>query len=140
VSFKLNPFTGNLDLVTPPPMDLLIPNVACDTTVFEGAAVYLDSLGVAYNAIATSSATANVIGIVESKQTTNICTVRVLGVSAAIYTGLDVTKDYYLSDITEGLITTVPISQVAGRVVLRLGQPYSSTKFLMMKGSPILKG
>lgn len=137
--YKLNPFTGQLDRVSDPAIDLLIPNVVCDSSVYVGAAIYVDSMSVAYNAMADSASTSNVLGIVELKSNSTLCSVRVLGVSSDIYSSLDVTRDYYLSDVTPGLITTTPILDVTGHVVIKLGQPFSDTRFLMMKGTPFLK-
>jgi len=116
----------------------IIPNVSCDTDVYVGAAVYRLG-GVAKNGIATSSATSNIIGIVESKQTANICTLRVAGVTGDIFSGLDETKEYYLSDTVPGLISTAAIQNITGYIVLKLGQPYDSGRFLFMKGIATVK-
>ena len=45
---------------------LVIEDYPCDTSVFEGAFVYIES-GIANNAIATGITTSRVIGIVEFK-------------------------------------------------------------------------
>lgn len=119
--------------------NVVIQNVTCDNSVYVGSAVRLDSLGVAYNALADSLANSNVIGIVESKSSATVCNVRVLGVSEAIYSGLDVTKIYYLSDVTPGLITT-SVPTVTGHVKLLLGQPRSATEFLIAKGERTVRG
>jgi len=119
--------------------DLLISNVPCDASVYLGAAVRMDSAGTLFNAIATSLSTSNVIGIVESKSSSVLCAVRVLGVTPAIFSGLDVLQEYFLSDVTAGLITTTPVLAISGHVVLSLGQPFSATRFLTKKGTAIIK-
>lgn len=113
--------------------NVVLNDVSCDISVYVGAAVRMTTGGTALNAIADSLANSNVIGIVESKPSTTTCNIRVLGVSLSIYTGLDVTKEYYLSDSIAGEIqTSTPTS--SGSVILKLGQPFSDTEFLMTKG------
>jgi hypothetical protein len=112
--------------------EVVLVNVPCDSSVYVGAAVKMLG-GIAYNALADSLANSNVIGIAESKTTSTLCNVRVLGVSPAVYSGLDETKEYFLSDITEGLITTV-VPTTSGHIILRVGQPFSSTRLLVLKG------
>ncbi len=117
--------------------NVLLSGVVCDPSVYVGSAVYIDNSGTAFNAIATSMATSNVIGIVESKQGSGLCTIRFLGVSGNIYSGLDTTQEYFLSDTVPGAITTAIIS--SGNIILKLGQPFSSSSFLVLKGTRILK-
>lgn len=113
-------------------------NIACDATVYVGAAVILNSSGIALNALANNIATSNVLGIVESKNNIVSCNVRVSGISEEIYAGLDVTKEYYLSDtIAGGIQTTVPTN--SGYVKIKLGQPASATKFFFLKGEPVIR-
>lgn len=113
---------------------LIIPNVPCDSSVYVNAAVRMDATGTAYNALADSMANAQVIGIVISKASTTLCTIRVLGVTEALFAGLDVTKEYYLSSTVAGEIqTSAPLG--SGEIVLRVGQPYSATKLLVNKGT-----
>lgn len=79
------------------------------------------------------------IGLVEAKTSSVLCNIRVLGSSTDIFAGLDVTKEYYLSDVTPGAIgTTIPIA--SGHVVLKVGQPFSATSFLMLKGGATIRG
>lgn len=119
--------------------NVVIQNVTCDNSVYVGAAVRIDALGTAYNALADSIANSNVMGIVESKSSATVCNIRVLGVTDAIFSGLDVTKEYYLSAVTEGLITT-SVPTVTGHVKLKLGQPRSATEFLVTKGERTVRG
>jgi len=129
--------TGGQEVLVDPSQvggsNVILTNVDCEATVFVGAAVIMQSGGIAKNAIADSLANSNVIGIVESKSSSILCNIRVLGTTSAIYTGLDVTKEYFLSDTVAGeLVTTVPTT--SGHVVLKLGQPFSATDFVVLKG------
>ena len=111
-----------------------IANVVCDNSVYEGSFVKMSSLGIAFNALADTIDNANVIGCVESKETSTLCTIRFLGLTNGdIFSDLDVTKDYYLSDTVAGGITTTP-PVGTGKVVLYLGQAFSSSKFLIKRG------
>ena len=68
-----------------------------------------------------------------SKSTSILCDIRVTGVSEQVLSGLDVTKEYFLSDtVAGGIATTIPTA--SGYVKLKLGQPFSDKKFLMLKG------
>lgn len=131
--------TGEKKLVDFPdslvPANVVLSDVNCYESVYIGAAVYIESgTNKATNAIATSSNTSNVIGIVEAKSTTTLCSIRVVGSTGSIFTGLDVTKEYYLSETVAGLIgTTVP--SASGSIVLRVGQPLTDEKFVVVKGT-----
>lgn len=117
----------------------VISDVPCDPAVYVGSAVIMDSMGIAQNALADNEVNANVIGIVQAKSSTTLCTIRFLGVTDGdIFAGLDVTKEYFLSAITPGLITTTATS-ASGTVLLRIGQPFSATKFLVLKGIRIIR-
>lgn len=127
-------FIGQTSLLDTSAANTRIQNVTCDATVYIGAAVRMNSSGVAINAIANSFDNSNVIGIVEEKASSTICTIRFLGVTLeGIYSGLDTTKEYFLSAITPGEITTT-IPTASGHVVLKVGQPFSSSRFLVLKG------
>lgn len=118
--------------------NVVLANVPCEASVYVGAAVIMQNSGTAKNAIADSLANSNIIGIVESKPTTTTCNIRVLGVSEPIYSSLDVTKEYYLSDSVAGEITTA-IPTASGSVMIKVGQPFSATEFLMIKGQPVVR-
>jgi hypothetical protein len=118
--------------------NVVILNVPCELSVYVKSAVRMKSNGEATNALADSEANANVLGIVVNKPTTTTCDIRVLGVTAEIFTALDVTKEYYLSDTVAGeLTTTIPVD--SGHVVLRLGQPFSTTEFMVNKGTGLVR-
>ncbi len=117
---------------------VVFTDLACLSSVYVGAAVIINS-GTISNAIATSMATSNVIGIVEAKPSLNKCTVRVLGVTENdIYTGLDESKEYYLSDAIAGEVTDTPPS-ASGSIMLKLGQPVDSENMLILKGVRIIR-
>jgi hypothetical protein len=120
---------------------LVLRNVDCETDVFVGAAVVMSPLGVAKLAIATSYENANVIGIIEAKTAINVCDIRFLGVTSDIFLNLNVGDEYYLSDKNPGeIVTTINAPTIAGRIRIKLGQPFSSTKFVFTKGERIIKG
>ena len=131
-------FVGQTSLqfeVNPP--NTVIKNVTCDNSVYIGALVRMQG-GIAVNAIADSVDNANVIGIVEDKSSATVCVIRFLGVSTAIYSGLDESKEYYLSDVTPGLITTdIPVA--SGHVVLKVGQPFNDKQLLVLKGTRLVR-
>lgn len=113
-------------------------DIPCDPTVYIGSAVRILASGTAVNALADSIANHNVIGIVENKSGFTLCDIRVSGITNEIFTGLDVTKTYYLSDTIAGAIqTTVPT--ISGHVKLKLGQPASDTKLFFLKGEPVIR-
>jgi hypothetical protein len=119
--------------------NVILTNVACDPTVYVGAWVRMDGTGTAYNALADSMANSNVIGLCEAKVTSTLCNIRVSGISEAIYTGLDVTKNYYLSPtVAGGHQTTAP--SVTGQIRLALGQPFSAIEMFPFKGERVQVG
>ncbi len=117
---------------------VVLQDVSCNPSVFVGAIVIMNS-GVAVNAIADSLANSNMIGIVESKSSLEKCNIRVSGVTDGnIFSGLDETKEYFLSDSVGGQITSIPPS-ASSHVLLRIGQPFSSTKMLVLKGTRVIR-
>jgi len=115
---------------------LVIRNVPCDVSVFVRAGVRVSVGGTAFNASAAALSTANVIGVVQGKPTTTTCDIRVLGTTPAVFAALDVTKEYFLSATSDGILTPVPPTG-SGAVVVRIGQPFSATKFMVNKGTPL---
>lgn len=118
--------------------NIIIPNVDCEASVYVGAAVVTNSSGVARNALADSLANSNVIGIVESKESAVKCTIRVVSLTGSIFLGLDVTKEYYLSDTVPGGLQILPPTD-SGTVRLKLGQPFDETRFIIMKGERMVR-
>lgn len=123
-------------------IDNLVVEVGCDASVYVGAAVYLSiSNGSvkAYNAIATAPETSNVFGIVESKPSLEICKIRFGGITEPIFMNLDLAQEYYLSDLIEGHIVAEDNQPVAiGSVLVKIGQPYSSSKMLYSRGGKLI--
>lgn len=115
-----------------PPNTVLQP-VSCDVSVYVGAWVRMTAFGIAVNAIADSIDNSNVIGVCEAKLSDTTCVIRFLGQTSNIFSGLDVSKEYFLSDSSEGEMTTVPPTMSA-HVVLKIGQPFSETSFVVLKG------
>lgn len=135
MAIKFNPLTGDFEIVqrSQPQANVVLRNVDCDSSVIVGDWVRMDALGIAQKAQADSESNANVLGLVEYKASSVLANVRVLGVSEPIFSSLDMTQEYLLSPSTAGaMTTTAPTS--AGQVVLKVGQPYSEDKFLVLKG------
>lgn len=117
---------------------IVILSVPCDSSVYVGAAVRMTSGGTAVNALADSESNANVIGICETKSSSTVCGIRVSGKSLGIYSGLDVTKEYFLSSSVAGLLTATPVIG-SGNVLLSIGQPFSATEFVVSKGTKTVR-
>ena len=119
--------------------DIVITDVPCDPTVYIGAAVRMLSDGSCVNALADSYGNANVIGICQTKASSILCNVRVMGVLPELYVGLDVTKEYYLSDtIPGGIADTFP--DTTGHIKLKLGQPFTTKRLFVFKGERVVRG
>ena len=114
--------------------DLVLANVPADGTVYVMAWVIINSSGIISAADASSLSTSNVLGLAESVGTIGTFNVRVLGVSKPIFSGLDTTAQYYLSDVSVGEMDTAPPT-ASGHVGLNLGQAYNDTQFLVLKGT-----
>jgi len=118
--------------------NIIIPDVECETSVYVSAAVVTNSSGIARNALADSLTNSNVLGFVESKSAADRCDIRLISATSAIFTGLDVEKEYYLSDTVPGGIQTIP-PNTTGHIKLKLGQPFSSERFVIMKGERVVR-
>ena len=125
-------------------------NVPCDPAVFPGAVVRLvqdsptpifmdewtvlalvpslnlnDYSILANFAQANTYERANAIGIVSSKPTVNTCNIIKSGPTPDLFFGLDVTKEYFLSETSPGYLTpTAPVN--SGEVIISIGKPVSS--------------
>lgn len=119
-------------------VNAVLENVTCLSSVYVGAAVRMNASGVALNAIADGLANSNVIGIVESKSDATTCTIRVAGVTLDLFVGLDVSKEYFLSDTVAGDITTT-VPTTTGHVKIKVGQPFSDETFLYQKGERVVR-
>lgn len=114
--------------------DILVPDVICDASVVVGDWVRMNASNIAVKALADNADNSNTIGLVEEKITSTKCVVRVAGVSRSLFSGLDVTKEYFLSSATSGDMTLSP-PVGSGEIVLVLGQPFDGTRFLVQKGT-----
>lgn len=143
----------------------IIENVLCQADVFEGAvvrmteenfvefkmsewpklsAIYTLDAGsydaVAVNAQANNYDSANVIGVVENKISPTRCRVRISGVTAANYLGLDVTKEYFLSDLAAGVLTVKDSAPTApGTILIKIGGPTDSQRLLLQIGERLVR-
>lgn len=134
-----NIYNTNITYATTINANVVIPDVPCDPTVYVGACVRMMVDGTCVNAFGDDYANSNVIGICESKETSIKCTIRVTGVTPDIYTGLDVAKEYYLSDVIAGdLLPTFPT--ITGHVKIKIGQPFSATRLLVLKSDRVVRG
>ena len=144
---------------------IVLYNVPCETDVYVKSAVRMkvdavvltmddwtdlasltsmsyspSSTTLAANALADTYANSNVLGICINKPSANLCDIRLSGSTADIFTGLDVTEEYYLSDTVPGEIVKTPDAPTdPGTVLLKIGQPYSDLKFVVFKGERIVR-
>lgn len=119
-------------------IDNLSVEIACDSSVFIGAAVYIkidSGTAKVYSAKADDLATSNVFGIVESKLSETLCKVRFGGKTADIFTNLDPAKEYYLSATDAGQIVVEDnIPTAVGSILVKIGQPFSENSLLYLRG------
>ena len=115
----------------------VLKGLTCEAAVQVGDAVRIEG-GIVKQALADAIAHSNVLGLVESKETLTICSVRVSGVTADNYTGLDESLDYYLSATTPGALTTTAPSS-PGQILLRLGQPYDAQRLVFVRGTRVIR-
>lgn len=113
---------------------LVLRNVPCDPSVSAGDWVRMDGTGTAVKAQADSFSNSNVIGLAEEKPSSSTVNILVLGISKPIFTLLDETKEYYLSASTAGAMAVAPVPTGSGEVVLKVGQPFSINRFVVLKG------
>jgi hypothetical protein len=115
---------------------LLLRNLECAPDVFVGAAVRFEN-GIVTLALADSIANSNVLGIVE-EIIGNLALVRTDGISKSIYSGLDESREYFLSDTVPGGITSdVPV--LAGHIALKIGTPVGNTRLYVQKGVRVIR-
>lgn len=117
--------------------DNVIENATCDSTVSVGNAVRMDSgSGSVVNALANNITNANVIGICISKSSSTICNVQITGVTSGVFSLLNLSKNYFLSDSTPGGLSINPPT-ASGSIVLIVGKPYTTTRMIIHLGNPI---
>lgn len=99
--------------------DNIVEGLTCDSSVFVGAIVRLNSTTVV-NAQANNVANSEIIGICIEKPTSTSCNVLTCGFTGTIFSGLTAGENYFLSPSSAGQITTsVPTG--SGQVVLQIG-------------------
>lgn len=143
---------------------VVVEDFPCDESVFVGAVVRMeaeeseevymtewtiltilgtlgldDYEGIAVNALADNFDNANVFGIVEEKPTSTTCNIRIMGDTGGLYIGLDVTKEYYLSDTVPGGIQDFPPIE-DGHVAIKIGQPINSSRLAIRRGDRTVIG
>lgn len=107
---------------------LRVNNRSCEASVSVLDAVYLDTDGILKRANASSISTARVKGFVTEKSSSTICNFIRWGVLDG-FTGLDITKNYYLDSNDGGITSSVPT--IPGYVRIKVGEPLSSTELLI---------
>jgi hypothetical protein len=112
----------------------LLKDFPCDPSVYQGAFVRVDNLGVAFNALADSKQNSKVLGFVEYKQANTICNIRLKGISSLALTGLDTEEDYWLSSSIPGALTTVKPA-TSGQYAVSIGQALSDSSFFVDIGT-----
>jgi len=116
------------------PVDFnLIKNVPCDASVYVGAACVIVG-GVVFNGKADTYANSLIKGICESKSEPTLCVLRTGDVSGEIFSGLDPTKQYFLSETTAGLITPT-VATGAGHFIAPIGRPFNDKKLIVEIGN-----
>jgi hypothetical protein len=114
--------------------DNIIESVPCDSTVFIGAVVRMNS-GTAVNAIADSSTNSKVVGICVAKTSSTVCNIQVCGATSGIFGGLT-DNNYFLSESTAGQITTTAPTG-SGEIVIHIGRSLTSSRLVIQVGTQI---
>ena len=106
----------------------------CDSSVYVGSYVRLNSSGIAVNAMANSKQNSKVLGMVESKLGDTVCNIRIKGTGLVVLSGLDVEEDYWLSPTIAGGRTTIKPT-TSGQYAISLGQALSGSSFFVDIGT-----
>jgi len=118
-----------------PPSIIQYENIPCDISVYINAFVRMDS-GIAVNAKADTFTNSRTIGVVYEKNSPILCSVIFWGLTPIIFSGLDITKEYFLSTTIDGAIqTTVPSG--GGEIILRVGRALFPNRLVTMIGTPL---
>lgn len=108
----------------------VLPDITCSSGINIGDWVRIDSSGNAVLAQANTASNGRVVGVVESKSSSTLANILISGVSTAIFVGLDLTKEYFLSEVTAGAIQdTQPAS--SGNIIASVGKPVSTTELFV---------
>lgn len=143
----------------------LLVDVPCETDVYIGSVVrmkygapspaymsewtsmslvsvldYNNAATLAGNALADSYENSNVVGVVEAKSAPGLCNIRTYGITPTAYLGLDIVEEYYLSDTTPGaIVPSFSAPTATGTILLKIGQPFSGTQFLVNRGERLVR-
>lgn len=115
---------------------VVLTNIKCDDAVQKGDWVRYNDSNILVPARADIITTSWVIGLVETVST-NFATVLIAGVSVEIFTDLDLQSQYFLSISDSGKMYAPPVSLMADSVILCLGRPATSTKFIVRIAQPL---
>lgn len=118
---------------------VLLTNLPCTTDVIVGSWVRFDEFNILIPAQADLYTNSLVVGLVEAKGDINSANVLVMGISKEIFTGLDLTKQYFLSIDAAGQMYLPPVSDQSDSVVLSLGIPASDKKFIVRLGQHLIR-
>ncbi len=114
--------------------------VECDSGVAVGDWVYLDGGNIAQKGLADSLSKSHLLGVVNSKPSTTSAKIVLNGATSAIFSSLDVTKDYFLSPVTPGaMVLDSGLPSTPNTVILLLGRPISATRFSVEIGMRVLR-
>lgn len=119
--------------ISRPSQTIELSGLTCDASVAIKDVVYSDS-GIIKSALATSIALSGAIGICIAKLNPTSATIVFAGKIEGLFTGLDDSKDYFLSPSTAGEMTTIPPTGT-GEIILRIGRPIGATIFIVQIGS-----
>ena len=123
---QLGTFTANI-----------LSGETCDSSVYVGAIVRVNNLGVFVNAMADTPINAMAFGICVAKTATTIADILLPGgITGNIYAGLFLETNYFLSPTVGGAITTV-LPTGSGQIILNIGKPYTSNRLLFNPLQPI---
>jgi len=116
----------------------LVYDRIADINTYIGAAVYIDSMGILKNALASSESLSRVIGFITDKPTPTTAHVILSGLTPEIFTGLTIGASYFLDPLAEGAISTImPIN--AGEIVLNVGTAMSPTQLFLNMQNRLLR-
>jgi hypothetical protein len=110
---------------------IILEGVTCDASVATGKVVRMTGGGTAVNALADIPGNSNMMGICIAKTATTVANIQVSGITPALYAGLDVTKDYFLSTSSAGDVTNV-VPSGSGEMLVKVGRPFSASRLLIL--------
>jgi hypothetical protein len=119
--------------VSRPSATVELSGLTSDASVAIKDVVYSDG-GVIKSAIASTVLLSGALGICVAKLSPTSATIVFAGRIEGLFTGLDDSKDYFLSPTVAGAITTT-VPTAPGEIILRIGRAIGSTIFVVQIGS-----